>query len=80
MTDRYEDVINQMDGYTVSSTLLSQTKVQMHHSESKMVKILTTIYRDKPPRVEYMIIVNSGLETHTTSSLEQAIALYLGGK
>lgn len=78
MTDRYEDVIGQLDGYTISSTLLSQTRVMVHHTESKMIKVMTTIYRDQAPEVEYLVSLNNGLDIFTTSSLEEAVQTYLG--
>ena len=78
MTDRYDDILSQLDGYTISSTLLSQTKVMIHHSESKTVKVFTTIYRNKPPKVEYMVSLNNGVVNHFSGSLDQAIAMYLG--
>lgn len=78
MTDSYEDIVYQLDGYTIQSTLLSSTSVSVHYTKSKSLKVFTTIHKDMPPSVEYEVSLNNGLECNMVSSLEVAIAMYLG--
>lgn len=80
MTDtRYDDLYNQLDGYTIQSCLLSFTKIKGDVRKSKSVDVYTTIYGNQRPEVKYVVSWDSGKNVVETQDLAYALVLYLEG-
>jgi hypothetical protein len=76
---RYDDLYNQLDGYTIQSGLLSFTKIKGDVRKSKGVYVLTTIYGKRRPEVKYVVSWDSGKNVVETQDLAYALVLYLEG-
>ena len=72
---RYTDILSQLDGYTVVSTLCSSTKFVARESFSRKVDVYTTIFKDRAPTVSYQVLI--GKTSYSTQDLSYALTLYL---